>query len=140
MFVESRNDSREFFFGVWRKMSARQPLEPLEALVARIIGEHPEYHAVLEQPGRALEEDFTGKANPFLHMGLHIALIEQLQTDRPPGVRSAYQRLLAAFGDDAHAVEHRMMDCLAEVLWEAGAGGRAPDEQAYLAALGRLLP
>ena len=31
--------------------------------------------------------------------------------------------------------EHRMMDCLAEALWEAQRRGGMPDETAYLACL-----
>ena len=79
----------------------------------------------------------AGMANPFLHMGLHIAVIEALQTDRPPGVRAAYQALVGRTGD-AHAAEHRMMERLAEELWHAGQEGRPPDAVAWLQALGAV--
>lgn len=141
MIVGSRDESREFFLAVRRKMLDSAPMEPLEALIARIIGDHPEYHAALDDGGAALERDFDGsdgQANPFFHMGLHIALVEQLQTDRPAGIRAVYQRLVSTASGDTHAVEHRMMDCLADVLWQAGRSGTPPDEQAYLDTLRRL--
>jgi uncharacterized protein (TIGR00251 family) len=78
--------------------------------------------------------------NPFLHMGLHIALAEQVGGDRPPGIRAVHARLCAAADgpDGEHCAEHRMIECLAEELWRAQQASRMPDEQAYLAALGRL--
>ena len=89
MFVESRDESRQFFFTVWEKMAHGEALSPLEALIAEVIRAHPEYHRVLGQGERALARDFAaGDTNPFLHMGLHMAVIEQLQTDRPPGIRA----------------------------------------------------
>lgn len=138
MFVETRDQAREFFLCVWTKMGNKQALEPLESLVARVITEHPQYHAVLEHPHRALEAEFDGndgRSNPFLHMGLHVALVEQLQTDRPAGIRASYKRLLLTHADDSHRVEHRMMDCLAQALFEAANQGNAPDQNAYLQAV-----
>ena len=142
MFVETRDQSREYFLRVWHKMNSGEALQPLEAVIARVIGDHPEYHGSLNAPHGVLERDFDGadgRTNPFLHMGLHIAIVEQLQTDRPGGIRQAYQQLLSASGDDSHAVEHRMMECLARSLWQAGAEGGAPDERSYLADIQRLL-
>ncbi len=141
MLVGTRDEAREFFLHVWRKMSARENMEPLEQLLAQVISEHPEYHATLDDPDGALHKDFDGAGaapNPFLHMGLHIALIEQLQTDRPAGIRALYQQLLRGGANDSHAVEHRMMECLGESLWQASRDGVAPDEGAYLERLRRL--
>lgn len=141
MFVESRDEAREFFFAVRRKMRTGSELEPIEAVLASVIERHPEYHAVLDRPEAALTRDFDGSdgaPNPFFHMGLHIALIEQLQTDRPSGVREVYQQLVGGKAVDAHAAEHRMMDCLADMLWDAGRSGRPPDETVYIERLRRL--
>ncbi len=88
----------------------------------------------------ALETDYLpegGQANPYLHMGLHLGLREQLSTDRPAGIRDLYRRILARVGD-AHAAEHRMIECLAETLWEAQAGHAPPDEARYLERLRQL--
>lgn len=140
MFVESRDQSRQFFFAVWEKMARGEALSPLDTLIAEVIRAHPEYHRVLGQGERALERDFVaGASNPFLHMGLHVALIEQLQTDRPPGITSLYKQLVAQASLDVHGLEHHIMDHLASVLWTAGQCGAMPDEQDYLARLRALL-
>ena len=50
---------------------------------------------------------------------------------------AAFQSLAARLGDP-HAAEHRMIDCLAEALWEAQRQNRPPDEAAYLERLRKL--
>lgn len=123
-------------------MQNREPLEPLEAVVANVIAQHPEYHGVLSEPERALVRDFgtdTGGVNPFLHMGLHIALLEQLQTERPSGIHHIHTRLAREHPHDPHAVEHQMMACLAAALQQAERTNTLPDEAAYLADLKRLI-
>ena len=70
-------------------------------------------------------------------MGLHIAIEEQLSIDRPGGIR-AYYRTLLQQGPDEHAAQHRMMDCLGEMLWQAGRSQSAPDPGLYLGCLARL--
>jgi len=130
---------RRFFCEVWRKRRAGAALEALEGMVAHIIGEHPEYHAILEDPA-TLERDYTpdaGHSNPFLHMGLHIAIQEQLAADRPVGIREVYRQLLQRHADP-HDVEHRMAECLAEGMWEAQRNGVPPDESVYLERLHKL--
>ncbi len=140
MFVESRDQSRQFFFAVWEKIARSEALTPLETLLAEVIRAHPEYHRVLGQGERALERDFAaGDTNPFLHMGLHVALIEQLQTDRPPGIMALYKQLVVQESQDVHGLEHRIMEHLAAVLWSANQHSVMPDEQGYLARLRALL-
>ena len=40
---------------------------------------------------------------------------------------------------DVHGAEHRILDCLAQVLWNASQRSAAPDEQDYLARVRVLL-
>lgn len=140
MFVESRDQSRQFFLTVWQKLAPGEALGPLEAVVAGVIRAHPEYHQVLAQGEAALARTFgPGETNPFLHMGLHVALIEQLQSDRPAGIVGLYRQLVLQHAADIHGLEHRIIDCLAAVLWAAGNSGERPDEQDFLTRVGRLL-
>ena len=130
---------RRFFCEVWRKHREGAALQPLEGMVAHIIVSHPEYHALLEDPA-TLDQDYapeSGHTNPFLHMGLHIAIQEQLAADRPVGIRGIYQELIQRHADP-HEVEHRMAECLAEGIWEAQRNSTAPDEDVYLQRLRRL--
>ena len=98
-----------------------------------MIGVHPEYQAVVahSDAAQAFESAADGAVeNPFLHMGLHIAVREQLSIDRPPGVRDLHRQLAARF--DAHDAEHILMQALGETLWQAQRSGRPPDEIQYL--------
>ena len=111
-----------------------------QRLPVQAIALHPEYHALLESVDGGAQKEWTpegGESNPFLHMGLHLALREQLATDRPAGIRSVHTALAQRLGD-LHEAEHRMLDCLAETLWHAQRGGTPPDEAAYLERLRRL--
>ena len=70
-------------------------------------------------------------------MGLHLALRDQVATDRPPGIRAVFQTI-QGWASDRLDAEHRAIECLAETLWEAQSQNRAPDEQQYLEKLKRL--
>ncbi len=137
MFGSDRTQIRRMFVAAWKKHRERTPLEPLENLIALVIQQHPEYHGHLESPEGILDRDFTpegGRTNPFLHMGMHISLREQIGADRPRGVVELYRKLTKKTGDP-HESEHLMMECLGQVLWEAQRSNRMPDEQAYLECL-----
>lgn len=137
---QSRDQLRRVYIEAWRKRRAGLPIEPLEAQVADVIALHPEYHAALEGDDDALARDYTpegGQSNPFLHMGLHLAVRDQIATDRPAGIRKAFQTVAARLGSE-HDAEHRIIECLAEAMWEAQRSGRPPDEAAYLQRVLRL--
>lgn len=133
MFNPSREQVRQFFTEIWRKHKAGEILSPLEAMALDWIGRHPEYHADLENP-QALQADYSveqGRTNPFLHLSMHLAIEEQLSIDQPPGIKAAYQQLLAT--RDAHEAAHEIMECLGQVVWEAQRLGTPFDNETYLA-------
>jgi len=141
LFTQDRIRIREQFRKAWRKSVNNEPLEPLEKQIATLLKEHPEYHTLLSGSEDVNDQDFTeaqGTENPFLHLSLHLALREQVGTDRPAGIASLTRSLLLKHSD-GHNVEHMMMQCLGEFLWDAQRQGRAPDEAAYLEALRHLL-
>ncbi len=140
IFGNDREQLRRQYRRAWRKHQAGEPLEPLERLIAGVVAMHPEYHRWIESES-ALVQNFDptqGQTNPFLHMGMHIALAEQVGTDRPAGIHRIHQRLTQKYGSP-HEAEHQMMECLGRVLWEAQRDNRPPDEKAYLECLKRLL-
>ena len=106
-----------------------------------VVAAHPEYHALLENLRTDLNRAcFTedGAANPFLHMGLHVALREQLGADRPKSLRPVYQRLVTRLGN-AHEAEHQVIECIAESLTEAQRSGAPLSDHQYIDCLHRLL-
>ena len=136
MFNPSRDQVRSFFIETWRKYQAKEVLTPMETIAADIITQHPEYHAVVEDP-EAIDRDFppeSGQINPFLHLSLHLAIEEQLSIDQPPGVRAAFEAACARRGD-RHDAMHDALECLGEMLFNAQRSGTPPDGVAYVSAL-----
>jgi len=140
LFGQDRERLRGFYCEVWRAHCQGKMLEPLQEQIARVIEQHPEYHALLENPEQALGKEYLpelGETNPFLHMGMHLGLREQIDTDRPAGIKTLYRQLLEQHGD-AHELEHKMMECLAEMIWQAQKTGSAPEEARYVNCLKAL--
>ena len=139
MFSPSRDQARQFFFDTWRKYQQREMLSAMEDLALEVILLHPEYQRMLETPERYQHKDYLpemGDVNPFLHMSMHVAVKEQLSIDQPPGIRKRFQRLLKKTGDE-HVAAHQLMECLAEMLWQAQRDQTALDAAVYFECLDR---
>jgi hypothetical protein len=139
LFGQNRRELRHVFIHAWQKHRAGQPLEGAEHLIARVAERHPEYHALLDD-AESVTRDWSpdqGESNPFLHMAMHLAIEEGLMLDEPRGVRALYQSLLGRFPDE-HVLQHGMLDCLGEMLWQAQRAGLPPDTGTYLDCLRRL--
>jgi hypothetical protein len=139
MFGNDRNELRKVFYDCWQLRQANNPLDAMQTIIANIIELHPEYHQLLDNKD-TLDKDYLpdeGETNPFLHMSMHIALHEQISTDRPAGIKTVYQKLTLKHGA-AHDAEHAMMECLGEALWRAQRDNAMPDEHAYLQCLQKL--
>lgn len=132
IFGSDRSELRQMYADAWQKFSNGEILTPLESQIAEVVGEHPEYHSSISKGDP--NADFSpegGQTNPFLHMGMHLAIREQVSTDRPGGIAAIEQQLVHKLGD-RHAAEHKMLEALAETLLEAQQENAAPDEHKYL--------
>ncbi|MGB5210652.1 MAG: DUF1841 family protein [Gammaproteobacteria bacterium] len=139
-FAEDRDALRRMYLQAWQRYRDGLPLEPLQAQIAEVVAQHPEYHPLLESGDQIVEQNWQpeqGVGNPFLHMGMHLAIREQLATDRPAGIAALHKALVARSGN-AHDAEHRMAECLGEALWRSQRSGLPPDESAYLESLRKL--
>ena len=134
---QSREQLRSAYRDVWRKWRVRLPLQPLEMQIADVIREHPQYHDLLQADASRKQEFEPDGENPFLHLGLHLALREQIGTDRPAGIAVIHRQLIS-LSQSAHLAEHRMMDVLAGVLAEFQHGRQPSPEARYLERLRRL--
>ena len=141
MFNPSRDQVRHFFFDTWAKYRAGQPLTGAEQPALRAILAHPEYHAMLGAPERWRDRDYPpefGETNPFMHLAMHLAIAEQVAIDQPAGLRERHRKLAERCGDAMQA-EHKIMDCLAEMIWQSQRSGGAYDAVSYLQCLDRKL-
>lgn len=137
LFGNDRDELRRMYAQAWRLHQSGQPMSALEAQIAAVVAEHPEYQAAV---ANADNKDYTpeeGETNPYLHMGLHLAIREQVSTNRPYGINDIHKTLSIRHGD-LHAAEHAMLECLAESLWDAQQSNQIPDELAYLEKLKRI--
>jgi len=133
-FNPSRDEARNFLFETWRKRREKSLLTPLEDLTAQLIEKHPEYFAMFEDPERYLEREYLpeqGEPNPFLHLMMHLTIEEQISIDQPAGIRAHFVRLTRQF-ESEHDAQHRMMECLGEMIWQAQRNRTQPDPAIYL--------
>ncbi len=141
MYGSDRAQLRQQFFDVWQKVQRNSVLSPLELQVAQVIDRHKEYHGILKNPEANLNKDYfpeLGDTNPFLHMSLHIALHEQLSTQRPAGIRAFYQEAVKKFNSE-HEAQHCLMNALAECMWQAQQLRRPPSDAQYIEAIKKHL-
>lgn len=139
MFGTDRNALRKLYCDSWEKFTSHMPLSALEQQIVSVIKLHPEYHHMIETPEVSLTADFlpeVGESNPFLHLGMHLGLHEQISTNRPAGIQQLYQQLVTENGE--HDAEHKMMECLGEAIWTAQRNQTMPDETAYFECLKHL--
>ncbi len=154
IFGSSTQDTRPLFFASWQKHQSREILTPLEQQLVRVLEDHAEYqplfgHSVeagLEQiegwTSRFVSTDISTQGveyeRPFLHMGLHLTIRDQILLDKPAGIAAVYRVLYQRY-QNQHQVEHMMMAPLAACLWEANRRQMMPDEAAFLRACQELL-
>ncbi|MDO8894570.1 DUF1841 family protein [Nitrosomonas sp.] len=141
MFKPSREQARQLFFGTWRKYRQHEILSGIETIVLEVILLHPEYQGILDDADRYLDKDYSpemGDTNPFLHMSMHVAIKEQLSINQPIGICERFARLQNNTGSE-HIAAHQVMECLAEMMWQAQRNQTAPDAAIYFDCLDKQL-
>jgi len=134
LFNPSRDEVREFFFDTWSKFNHQQTLTDLEKIAIGVIQMHPEYHAVLDAPEQYKQQEYfpeLGETNPFLHMSLHLSVLEQISINQPIGIAATYQQLKKIHQEE-HSAQHDVIDCLAETIWHAQQNKTTLDTAYYL--------
>lgn len=134
LFNPSRDQVREFFFNTWRKFKQNQMLEGVETIGVQVMQMHSEYHVILDDSARYMHQQYfpeMGETNPFLHMSLHLSVLEQISINQPIGIANIYQQLLSQY-QDAHDAQHELLDCLAETIWQAQRNQQPLDADHYM--------
>lgn len=141
MYNLNQLDVRNFFFDLYQKVARKEPISDLEKIAYSIILAHPEYNHVLDNKTKYLDFIWSienGETNPFLHLSMHLTVLEQLSIDQPFGIKSLFQKLVDQF-KDKHESEHHLIDCLGEMLWQANRNQTAPDPVVYFACINKKL-
>ena len=133
LYTQDRTEQRKFLANAWQKFLDKKILDPLESQLTQVIEIHPEYHSLIQN----VESDYfpeQGEVNPFLHINLHLSLREQLSINHPHGINEIYQKIVNSAGD-SHEAEHKMMDCIAEMIFSSQKNKLPMDHQAYIRCL-----
>ena len=133
LYTQDRTEQRKFLANAWQKFLGKKILDPLENQLTQVIEIHPEYHSLIQN----VESDYfpeQGEVNPFLHINLHLSLREQLSINQPHGIKEIYQKIVNSTGD-SHEAEHKMMDCIAEMIFSSQKNKVPMDHQAYIRCL-----
>ncbi len=142
IFGNDRKKLRQMYFDAWNKAQQGDELTALEKEISEVVNMHPEYHSELSADANAkIDKDYQeqlGETNPFLHMGLHLGLREQLSTSRPKGITELFQQLNNRL-KNPHKTEHLFMEILGQIIWEAQQNNSVPDEKKYLLLLQNLI-
>jgi len=132
---------RQIFWNAWQKTQANLPLNALEVRIARVIALHPEYHHFFNDREDFLERDFEvdDGMNPYLHLSLHLALEEQAAMRHPPEVAKALDYMISMKKMERHDALHKILEILAETVYQIQRRGGEPDVFAYVARLKELI-
>ena len=134
LYNPTKDQVRQFFYDTWAKFKQHAPLSDLEKIALDVIQMHPAYHAVLDLPERYMQQQYfpeMGETNPFLHMSLHLSVIEQLTINQPIGISAVYDKLRIKYGD-VHAAQHHLLECLADTIWQSQRNNTPLDSAHYL--------
>ena len=134
LFNPSRDEVRDFFFNTWAKFKQSNPLTDLEKIAISVIQMHPEYHALLDKPEQYKQRSYfpeQGETNPFLHMSLHLSILEQISINQPPGITDINNKLKNKHQSE-HSAQHEILDRLAETIWHAQQNKSGLDAAYYL--------
>nr|WP_294839291.1 DUF1841 family protein [uncultured Methylotenera sp.] len=137
LYNPSRDQARQFLFDAWAKFKQQAPLTDLEKIAVEVMQMHPEYHAILEAPERYMQQQYfpeMGETNPFLHLSLHLSVIEQIAINQPIGIKGIYEQLKQKHNDQ-HLAQHDILDCLAETIWQSQRNNTPLDSTHYLSLL-----
>ncbi len=132
-----RDQVRQFFFDTWAKFQQKLSLTDLEKIAVEVMQMHPEYHALLNMPERHLNQQYfpeMGETNPFLHLSLHLSVIEQVSINQPIGIAQIYHQLQQQHADP-HLAQHDLLECLAETIWQSQRNNTPLDSANYLTLL-----
>ncbi len=141
LYNPSRDQARQFIFDAWAKFKQNLLLTDLEKIAIEVIQMHPEYHAVLNAPERYMNQQYfpeMGETNPFLHLSLHLSVIEQISINQPIGITKIYDTLRKKH-DDKHMAQHHLLECLAETIWQAQRNNAPLDSAHYLSLLSQRI-
>jgi len=140
LYSTQRTDMRQMYFDAWQKHQHQKPLEALEQQIVDVIIDHPEYLYLFENPEKYIDYDFNPEiepTNPFMHLSMHLAIRDQVNTNQPAGIRDLFVTAVNKKGD-ALDVEHCFMQVLITEMYSIQNELREFDSELYLEQLRKI--
>lgn len=119
------NEYRVFFLQAWKKHLQGSKLSDLESQVRDVLLLYPQYISELNQ-----DKTYPLEDNPYIQMGLHLTVWDQVRTNRPEGIRPWF--LEACVANSQKEVEQLMLMVLRQTVYVSYQAGNLPCEQKYL--------
>ena len=117
---------RKVFYDAWMCYTRGETLSEFDQRLVSVMQYYPEFtqHILPDEiPNQSSQ-------NPYLVMGAHLEVVEQVAQDRPKGIKPFYQSLaLKVGGVQAQII---MRDVLLLVLDQSYQSGEVPDYSEYL--------
>jgi len=139
-YAELRYLTRSYVGRVWKLVLAGAELEGDEAVLARILKQHPEYSDIWERAADLdpYEEVLLDGANPFAHVTIHQIVENQIAGRTPPQTAETLEALMQA-GYTRHEAIHAIGRIVSDEIFEILRDERPFDEAGYVQALRELV-
>ncbi len=130
---------REMFFSVWDKRQDGVNLSLVEQQIWYVISAYSEFHYIFANPDKYMFKDtWSDDKNPFLCMGLHLGVMEQVINDSPEGIKPLYLKLCEQMKYAVKA-EIAMRKVMVRFVKKTANENKPLDSRKYLLALETLL-
>jgi hypothetical protein len=117
--------SRLQIFNIWKQHKSGGQLEGEEKVLAELMQAHPEYHETWDNADKSADKEYDPETdvNPFAHLAIDVAVINQINQQSPIEVSRAYRRLRdKGLGhlDGIHTIDRVFVEELWPVLQNKG--------------------
>ncbi len=111
----------------------RAALEGEDALIAEMMGWHPEFDEIwaLGEFSAQPREIGGNMVNPFVHTALHVIVEQQIIHKRPPAIEEAFKKMIA-LGTERHEASHKIGSIYSKHYFNSFRLGQPFDEYSYI--------
>ena len=138
-YAKLRHLTRAHLGIIWEMVKAGAKLEGEEAVMGKVLKQHPEYFDVWENAATAPthEEVLRDGVNPFLHVAIHQTVENQIADRTPPQAAETLETLMQA-GYTRHEAIHAIGNLIASEIFGIMKEDRPFDEASYIEELNEL--
>jgi hypothetical protein len=137
MLAQMKTVSRLRIRRIWEAWQRGDKLEGEELILAAIMNEHDEWHAMWARADEVNDAELEEEGgNPFLHIVMHQIVKTQMDGELPVA-RATFETLIER-GFDAHEAVHRIAAVLVEELHTVLSRKRSFNEARYVRKLKTL--